>query len=351
MNGQIGNKARIFRRFADAEASEMSPHYAYLAAQVSRDPELLSVASAAGQGQPLPNLLFAAVRLMLDRGENPELLATYPIDFSSGFRIGSYDIFRQFVLGNRPEIERLVSTRKVQSNVVRRSGVLLLGLMKVAELLRQIPFANVEIGASAGLTLQWDKYSYKYGDAFEIGATKSTVRIEPRMRGTIPFVGNLKTPAVTENIGIELDPVQVADEEAMSWLRALIWPEHSDNRELFDQALAIARSDPPRILAGDALDLLPEILRELPGGRPANVYHSHTLNQFSPGSRSRLNEILAEASLERPVTRLGFESLGLGDSDLNVVSYVNGAQREPQLLAHCEPHGRWIEWLATQVEH
>ncbi|MCH7970741.1 MAG: DUF2332 domain-containing protein, partial [Chloroflexi bacterium] len=329
MNSQAENQGRIFRRFADVEAREMSPYYAYLAGQVSGDAEILSIASMAGKGQPSPNLLFAAARWLLDRGEHPELLAMYPIDFNSGHRTGSFSTFRQFVLGNRFEIERLVSTHRVQSNVVRRSAVLLLGLMKTAELLHRKPFTSIEIGASAGLTLQWRKYSYRFGDGPEIGDHGSIVHIESRTRGTVPFDGAPSLPDVVDNIGIEIDPVSVNDEEAMSWLRALIWPEHGDNRKLFDSALVIARSDPPKVIAGDALDVLPEILGHLPGGQPANIYHSHTLNQFSVESRDRLDEILARASTERPVTRLGFEGSRSGQSELKVVRYVGGEQRTP----------------------
>ncbi|MDP6666982.1 MAG: DUF2332 domain-containing protein [Dehalococcoidia bacterium] len=349
MDVQIDEQAHIFRRFAEVEIIEISPHYAYLSGEIARDPDLLSIVMAAARGQPTPNLFFAAVRFLLDRGSGTELLATYPTGFSTGRPVGSYRLFRSFVLENRTEIERLLASRRVQSNVVRRAAVLVLGLMKAAELFDDRPFVHIEIGASAGLTLLWERFSYAYGKDCEIGDADSPVRIAPMIHGTPPITPGRRLPKVTGSIGIELEPARVEDNDAISWLRALIHPEHSDNRDLFDAALEIAKSKPPQVLAGDALDLLPKVLGNLARGQPANIYHSHTPNQFSSESRSRLDEILSRASLAGPVTRLAFEGTKEGHSGLTITEYGNGRKHEPLVLANCEAHGRWIEWLTAPI--
>lgn len=341
---QINIQAVRFREFGEIHIRDMSPHYAYLATRIADERELLAVASAAAEGQPTPNLLFAAVRFLLDRGASLDLLGTYPTEFGSEIPPRSFELFRKFVLANRIEIERLVSTRRVQSNVVRRCAVLLLGLMKVSELFARLSFTNIEIGASAGLTLLWDRFSYEYGSHSTVRNTKSSVVVETEIRGRVPLRAGQSLPEVTSNLGIELDPISDTDEFAMAWLRALIFPEHSDNRVLFDAAVEVARLHPPNVIAGDALNMLPALLSDLPGGHPVNIYHSHTLNQFPVESRDRLDEILREASRKRPVTRLAFEATPAGYSDLRLVSYENGNQVDAVVLANCEAHGRWIEW-------
>jgi hypothetical protein len=348
MNPEISRQSNLFRDFGEVQVSEMSPHYAYLAIRVAEDQDLLSVASVAGRGQPTPNLLFASVRFLMDQGVGRELLATYPAKFGSEIQPRSFVLFREFVLSHRSEIEQLMATRRVQSNVVRRSAVLLLGLAAVAERLRRQPFSNIEIGASAGLTLLWHKYKYQYETEVPFGDPESKVVISTNLRGkslNIPSAMQLK---VAGNFGIELDMVDVDDEKSVDWLRALIFPEHSDNRQLFSDAIDVARKFPPKIVVGGALELLPKMLSELPDGQPTNIYHSHTLNQFSPEGRGQLDSQLREASSNRSITRLAFEGTPNGYSDLRLITYQDGVQSDSELLANCEAHGRWIDWQAER---
>jgi len=238
----------------------------------------------------------------------------------------------------------LLSTKLVQSNVVRRSAVLLAGLMQLPDVFDNREFSNVEIGASAGLTLLWQKYSYKYGEGGILGNIYSDVLIETELRGNVPFDPSSPLPNVIENIGIELDPIDPGDESAMDWLRALIFPEHQDNRMLFDEALEVVNENPLQMHQGDALKLLPELIDSVVDDRPVNVYHSHSLNQFSQASRQEVDSILSEASLERDITRLAFEATPQGFSDLQLIRYENGERHDAKWLANCEAHGRWIDW-------
>src|SRR4029453_4066960 len=53
--------ARRFQRFAEAEWRGASTLYEHLACSIAVDHELLALAAHAAQGQPVPNLLLAAV--------------------------------------------------------------------------------------------------------------------------------------------------------------------------------------------------------------------------------------------------------------------------------------------------
>ena len=57
--------AARFARFAERECRGVSPLYRALARAVATDAELLALAAGVGSGQPPPNMLFAAVRLLL----------------------------------------------------------------------------------------------------------------------------------------------------------------------------------------------------------------------------------------------------------------------------------------------
>lgn len=58
----------LFRGFAGPECRETSPLYAYLTLATVDDAEILAIAAEASPGQPVPNLLFAAVHYLLVAG-------------------------------------------------------------------------------------------------------------------------------------------------------------------------------------------------------------------------------------------------------------------------------------------
>ena len=231
----------------------------------------------------------------------------------------------------------------MQSNVVRRASVLLLGLYSVSEAVGGAPFVNIEIGASLGLTLLWEQFFYDYGEGRSLGDPKSPVRLRSALEGRPTFLTEAEWPRVTENVGIEIEPVDLDDPDSIAWLNALIWPEHRDNRALSETAVRLARQAPPCVIAGDALEVLPGMIAGLPDSRPVSIYHSHTLNQFSAGARVQLDELLRQASTSRRVFRLSFEHIGK-HSVLSLIRYSGGRTRTPANLADCEPHGRWIRW-------
>ncbi len=55
-----------------------------------------------------------------------------------------------------------------------------------------------------------------------------------------------------------------------------MWPENHRQRALLTTALELAAADPPPILAGDVIDVLPGIAGTLPAGQPRVVFHAAT---------------------------------------------------------------------------
>ncbi len=187
---------------------------------------------------------------------------------------------RAFCLEHREKILELISTRLVQTNEVRRCGCLLPAFMNVGQQAGGRPLALVEIGASAGLNLLWDRYGYDYGRGGGTGDPRSPVQIACTLHGDERPMLPETLPPVGTRVGIDLNPIDVCDPDAALWLRALIWPDEAGKAELLQQAIQVARQDPPRLLAGDALGLLPELLRTMPADQSLCVFHTHTMNQF-----------------------------------------------------------------------
>lgn len=337
---------RAFRNFARIETPNSSPLYEQLSSAIAEDNELLALASHARLGQPIPNMLFAAVQYLLLGGVWDPLAAFYPdlagVATDSG---DPFPAFRTFCLKHAGTITTLLRTRRVQTNEVRRCACLLPAFAMIAERDALRPLALVEVGTSAGLNLFWDRYRYDYGTAGTYGDAASPVVLRCEVRGTGRFPIIKQFPEVATRIGIDLHPVDVRDADEIRWLRALIWPEHAERVELLQRALEIARREPPEAVAGDALDVLPGVLREIPLDATLCVFHSLTLNQFSREGRARFAALLAEQSRRRVIFEVSLEYRQReGPPQLEVIRYVDGERTEATLLARCHGHGKWIEW-------
>lgn len=338
---------RAFLHFARIECPGSSPLYERLSYAIAKDDELLSLASHARLGQPIPNMLFAAVQYLLLGGVQHRLAAFYPgLIEAAADSDDPFPVFRAFCLEHASTITMLLRTRLVQTNEVRRCACLLPAFGMIAEQDALRPLALVEVGTSAGLNLFWDRYCYDYGAASTYGDVTSPVvlRCELRGSGRLPAIKQL--PKVAARIGIDLHPVDVRNADETQWLRALIWPEHAERVELLQRALEVARQEPPKMIAGDALDVLPGALREIPLDTTLCVVHSMTLNQFSREGRARFAELLAEQSRRSPIFEVSFEYRQReAPPQLEVISYGDGERTKVTLLARCQPHGKWIEWV------
>ena len=89
-------------------------------------------------------------------------------------------------------------------------------------------------------------------------------------------------PQVTTRVGIDLHPIQADDPQAMRWLRALVWPEHPERATVLQQVLALAQHEPPTLVAGDALTVLPQAVAAAPADAALCVFHTATLAHSRP---------------------------------------------------------------------
>jgi hypothetical protein len=268
-----------FRRFAQREC-RVSPLYERLSLGIADDPEVLAIAARARQGQPVPNLFLAAVHFLLLQGSAHPLAAFYPSVSPAGPSTGDpYPLFRAFCLEHAMAIRQLIATRLVQTNEVRRCACLLPAFSLVTARAPGRPLALVEIGASAGLNLLWDRYGYDYGAAGRYGDMHSPVQITCTLRGALRPPLPAILPTVATRLGLDLHPLDVGDADESLWLRALVWPDEAGRAELLQRALQVAQQDPPSLMAGNALDLLPEVIATMPGEQTLCVFHTHTTNQ------------------------------------------------------------------------
>jgi hypothetical protein len=334
-----------FARSVEQEFSGVSPLYARLAAGLAGDPELCALAAQARQDQPLPVFFLGAVHYLLGQEPDQPLAAFYPDLAGEAVAPGDpYPLFHAFCLEHQAALLDLLTTRRVQTNEVQRCACLLPAFGLVAARGGGQPLALVEVGASAGLNLLWDRYGYHYSDGTRLGDAHASVQITCTLRGEHRPPLPATFPPIASRVGLDLNPIDLRDPDALRWLRALIWPEQANRAALLEQAVAVARADPPPLRAGDALVLLPEVFAAIPLDTTLCVWHSYTLNQFPHEAREQFVALLAAESTRRDVYDIWMEGFPGDRPHIRLLAYHAGEQTE-QILAHCSPHGYWLEWL------
>lgn len=319
--------AERYRLFAAYEARGRSPSYERITRAVAADARLLARLDALPPAKRQPNLLLAACRLL-----------GAPTDTGG---------FLDFVHTRWPEISAVMRDRSTQTNEPARCAMLLPLLAGLPQ-----PLALVEAGASAGLCLYPDRYGYTYVPPAGAGGTavggESGVAVKVAAYGDVPVPAEL--PRVVWRAGIDLHPLDVGRDGDLAWLTACIWPEHDERRRRLVAAAAIARADPPHLVAGDLLDGLPALLAEAPAGATKVVFHSAVLAYLRRADRERFAELMRART---DVVWISNEALtvvpGLATSaeppaDVAPGYFVVGVGGS-RAAALADPHGSWLSWI------
>jgi len=308
--------ARTYRTFARQEARGRSAAYESLAEAVAGDAPLIAFIASLPPGKRQPNLLFAAARY---------LLGTPP-------GIGP---LRELVRQSRPELTRLILTRRTQTNEPARCAVLLPALAQLPE-----PLALVEVGASAGLNLLADRYSYDYAGYRLAGRDPDAPTLRCQPRGPVPLPP--RVPAVAWRAGLDLNPLDVTSDEDVRWLSCLVWPGEGDRADRLAAAVAAARRDPPAVRRGDLLTGLPALAAQAPADATLVVYHTSVLYQVAADQREHFIRTVrglgaAWLSSEAPGIVPG-TAAPARDGQTCVLA------RDGRPIGCADSHGTWLQW-------
>jgi hypothetical protein len=229
-----------------------------------------------------------------------------------------------------------------QTNEVGRTAAIMAALM-VVRAHHDMPCELRELGASAGLNLNLDRYAYDLGGR-AVGTAGSPVRVAPEWRGPPPCVHPVE---IVSARGVDLRPLDVTDAAACARLMAYIWADQHDRSERLAEALAIARARPPQVDTGDIAVWLPEQLAAAqPDGRCRVVVHSMALQYLDPARRQTVETAFrdagARATATRPLARVAFEWTPARDAvHLSLTVWPDGRTHH---LATCHAYGAWIDW-------
>ena len=291
---------RLAEQLRDQEAScaEMgSPLYAGLLARAARDVEsggpvlqVLTPHVAPGRGGALALRFLAAVHRLVLTGRADALARFYP---SAGGTVdvdAAWEALRALLAAEGELVSALVA-RPCQTNEVGRAAALMFGFLEVAARTR-LPFRLLEVGASAGLNLRWDRFRYGGGGA-AWGPRDSPVDLDG-LWAEAPLHADV-TIDVVERRGCDKHPLDPASPEDQLALRASVWADQTARFARLTGALALAANVPATVDAASLDAWVPERLREAHPGTVAVVYHSVVDEYLTEEARRTFHGALAEA--------------------------------------------------------
>jgi hypothetical protein len=338
------------------------------------DPELVAIAATIPPDR-LPPLLFSAAATFLVTELAPEPLRdSFP-------RIGAPQPpvadgfahrYRAFCLEHCDRLLELCARHRYQMNEVGRCANVVPALAPLIEEGREI--ALVDIGTGAGLALHLDRYRYAFrrddGRQFTIGEPDAPVLIETQIRGAGAPPAVTALPRIEARTGVDIEPLDLTAPGVRAWLAACI-PQEIGAVTRFNDAVALAIQHPARTVRGDACEVLPEVLAQIPERLTVCIIDSYVHVFFGADELECFRALVDHAGGQRDLDWISVDPLVPmgGDATHSVLglpappeliernrregvfgvigrlSYRRGT-RTAELLGMAHPGAAWLEWLA-----
>jgi hypothetical protein len=257
----------------------------------------------------------------------------------------SWDEVGDALVGERDFLRRFVSEQRVQTNEVQRCWALLPCFLEAARRLDASTVDLVELGTSAGLLLFWDRYRYRY-EAGAWGPEDARLELSGEERGRVPGELLERELVVRERVGLDLEPVDVTTDEGALLLKSFVWADRTERLDRLDRAVAALREDPPRIVQGDYVELLPGLLERRRADALTIVLQIAAAGHLDDQGWDRLRAALEAGGRQGP---LAYVFAGHPEPEshqhwgLWLTTWPGGERTQ---LAHADFHGTWLEWLA-----
>jgi hypothetical protein len=248
----------------------------------------------------------------------------------------TWDDIGSALVDHREFLTRWTEEQDVQTNEVQRSWALLPGFLFLGD---DRPFDLLELGPSAGLNLMWDRYRYRYRSG-EWGSGALELTGDDRIPPPAELLA--RRVSVMRRRGVDLHPVDMTTEHGARLLQAFVWADQTQRLERLRRAIDVARLDPPELIQGDYVELLPSLLGDRRPGTQLVVFQTASTMYLERSALGKLRGALYEAAREEPLVYL---TTGRAPDDdgfaLEIERYPDGHRRR---LAVFDFHGEWLDW-------
>jgi hypothetical protein len=351
--GRARTLAQVYRHFGEAVAAGTSPLYECVTVALSESGEALRAIEAAPARKRHPTMILAALHDLALAGRAPALAAAYAAadgDAAAGAAIDT-------LLRMTGSVVAIAVHRPMRANETGHCAVLYPAITEAARRVGANAVGLIDVGCSAGLNLNVDRVGITYGNGSSLGDPSSPVQLSSSVVGGRPIPARAM-PEVVARVGVDLDPVDVTDADDARWLRACLWPDQPERAARLEAEMALAAADPPLLLRGDAVEVLPGALARVPADALPVVTTTWALSRFPLESRLRFLHRLGDAAAGRAVAWVSAEGVGVapaiptlgdrrasGHSIIGLAVFDRSALRA-EAVGRCWSRGRLLAWLA-----
>lgn len=290
----------------------------------------------------LPLRLAGALHRIVLHGRDERLARHYP---SVGGKPGE-DFTADVIAYMRDHLDEIdiALTQQVQTNEVGRSVVHLTLLHWLTSLgIHDIDL--LEIGASAGLNLNCDRY-YACSHQLRMGDTTSPIRMMGDWFTHTPDVP-LTAARIHRRRGTDVSPVDVSDHDDATRLLSFVWPDQKERFARTKAAIDIAQQHRP-IVDHQSADTWVRDQLERPREHATMIFHSIVWQYLGSHVQKNLTRAISEAGQHAtPSTPLVWARMEPDGPHADVQVDIWNGQDEPQhfRVAEVGYHGNGLKWL------
>jgi hypothetical protein len=324
------------------EDYERLPFYIALLRGLEHDTLALELLASVRTEQRNPMLVLATLQLAALRGhevlspiygdarhgvlEDPDGAAVHVLD----------------VLHATPELVRGELWRSTQTNEPGRSAV----IQAVVSDLASEAINVVEVGASAGINLYFDQFPVRtHDDGKPLTLVCEDVTSIDRSR---------PLPNVLSRVGVDPNPLLLANNEDRLWLKSCLWPEERRRHDRFDAIVAAQPSWPAAtMLRGRATERLSDALALCDESAMTIIVNTWTAFYFTHDERIEYFNDVARRCAKDNVAWLSIESTMVKWPDIEVEDEARHRAASQIVVTRpggcavrwgwCHAHGRWLE--------
>ena len=241
-------------------------------------------------------LLAAAAHFRALSARAPQIAAHFPSTGGDGDADAAWRAIEADVQTNGRAYDEILSMT-VQTNEVARAMPILGAMLGVAWM-TGLPLRVFEIGSSAGLVLNFDRYHYA-GVGWEWGDPRAGLTLQNRILAGNP--PHLDVPlAVVERRGCDVHPLDATNDADAARLLSFVWPDQRERFERLRAAIALARAHPVAIERADGLEWIAREARPAAGAATV-VMHTVTTEHLTQAQLHALEGVVR--SCARTATR------------------------------------------------
>ena len=245
-------------------------------------------------------------------GKAPALAAEYPAARPDWSMERVWWLARDWLKANQNAAARFLESPP-QTNETRRCIALLPGFLELAHRF-DMPMHLLELGASAGLNQNWDRYSYSTESWQRPARLQSDVLITSDWQLDPPPHLDAQ-PQVASRAACDLSPIDLSDPAEVLRLKCYTWPDQAERLLRLDAAVRLAQQTRINVEKADAADWLARKLETRPAKGLTVIYHSVFLIYPPRDVIGQIMSLIADhgarATPAAPLAWLSYESEAL----------------------------------------